>query len=51
MASDPEEVLSHEMTESPALSLLKRLAKGDKSALADFYDLHAGLVKDRKSVV
>jgi len=32
------------MTDSPVPSLLQKLAKGDKAALADFYDLYAGLV-------
>ena len=32
------------MSESPARSLLKKLAQGDRAALADFYDLYAGLV-------
>ena len=32
------------MSEPPAHSLLQKLAKGDKAALADFYDQYAGLV-------
>lgn len=32
------------MPDSPAISLLERLAGGDKSALAELYDSHAGLI-------
>ena len=32
------------MSEPPSDSLLQKLAKGDKAALADFYDRYAGLV-------
>ena len=31
------------MSDSPAHALLRRLASGDQSALAEFYDLYAGL--------
>ena len=32
------------MSESPSPSLLQKLAQGDKTALAEFYDLYSGLV-------
>lgn len=44
MAPYPEKTCSHEMTDPLVPSLLQRLAQGDKAALADFYDLYAGLV-------
>lgn len=44
MAPYPEQTSSHEMTDPLLPSLLQRLAQGDKAALADFYDLYAGLV-------